>query len=263
MNRNPAYRKLDLKGFPLASSFNLYRKIWHIAGILIPLMFYAGVFDWLHPVFEYPTRTAGILILLLITVTVLIMDILRLRYRFWNRLFRILAGPLLKKEEDRRINATVPYFISLILLMLFFSYELVVLGTIYLMMGDPAAAWAGGRFGKHRFRNGKSAEGLAGFILSSFFFGLLFIIVHTLVSDGSSPFSFSMKALTVILAGAVAAAFAELHSENSFYGLMDDNLIVPVAGALAAALTAWVFFSFPPETLFFNPLKLLYQRNSL
>jgi dolichol kinase len=243
----------------LSASFNFYRKVWHMAGILIPFLFYMEVFDWLKPVIEYPTRTIGIILLILLVIVVFITDLLRLKYPSWQTFFNRFAGHLLKDGEHMRFNATIPYFAANILLMLFFSYELVVLGAVFLMMGDPAAAYAGAKYGKHRFRNGKSMEGLFGFIISSFIFGTVFLLVHTLRFGPHTLMSFSFATLFLVFIGSVAASVAELFSENSFYGLVDDNLLVPIAGASALAFTAYIFFSYPAEALFFNPLILLDQ----
>lgn len=46
---------------------------------------------------------------------------------------------------------------------------------LFLVIGDPTAAWVGTFYGKHRFSNGKSVEGIVAFIVVCSVVGFVFM----------------------------------------------------------------------------------------
>lgn len=243
--------------------FNFNRKLWHMLGLIIPVAFYMDAFVWLSDWIASPTRTIGILLTGGGFLFLLLFDIVRFSFPPVNQLFLQYAGVLLKREEEHRINATVPYFFSLFILMSFCGFETVVLAAIYLMIGDPAAAYTGIRYGKHRFSNGKSLEGLLGFIAFSFLGAVAFLAFHALWTDESDmfflysrTFGINFQVILVILSGAIAAALGEFYSATGKYGFLDDNLYVPLAGAAGITISGLLLPGFPIDLLLFNPCTL-------
>ncbi len=258
IQREPARRK----------KFNLYRKIWHMLGLLLPLFFYLDLFSFLNHSILHATRFLGVVILLTALGCIVTMDLLRFRFSGINRLFIRFIGPLLKEEERGRFNGTAPYMIGNLFLFLFFSREVVILVSLFLMIGDPVAAYVGIFHGKRRFWNGKSLEGFLGFVGAAFAGGLLFLLLHSLFHSASNFFvlwggaGVNLPLLALLLLGVLASATAEFFSGNYLMGLVDDNLIVPITGALTMALGALLMAGISPDQFFFNPLHLC-DRNVL
>ena len=228
---------------PSGSSFNFYRKAWHLLGLIVPLFVYVDPIHMIWPDFRFGSRWVGIGLLSFGTIFLVVIDSIRLHNPSFNRFFINLVGPLMKEEERDRYNGTVPYLFANLLLYLFFSDEIVVLSCLYLMIGDPAAAYCGMRFGKNRFFNGKSLEGAIGFVIAGFLACFAFLWIHTTLENQSSVFWLSGAEfgpgwgwLPILLLSSAAAGVAEFFAVTGFRGLIDDNLIVPLAGCLTLAL---------------------------
>ncbi len=248
---------------PVHSSFNFYRKLYHLLGLFVPLIFYLGVFDRLGPGLAHPTRAIGFCVLLFGIGLLLLVDVGRFYWAAFRDLFYKVLGPLMKEEERHRINASVPYFLANLILFALAGREVTVIACIYLMIGDPVAAYVGGRFGRVRFWNGKSLEGMLGFAVAGTAGALLFLTAHTLRADPGDPLALLDKAGAVrwqipalVTIGATGAAMIEFFAFNRFKGLWDDNLSVPLGGAIGLAFCAFYFFGIPGEFLFFPPAEL-------
>ncbi|MBI3396501.1 MAG: dolichol kinase, partial [Spirochaetia bacterium] len=218
------------------SKFNVYRKAWHTLGLVVPAAFYLDLFSYVGR----PGRGIGVAVLVLLTVLLVLVDVGRFTIPGANRLFMSLFGFLLKKEETRRFNATVPYFFANIVLFTYFTPVAATIGCVLLMVGDPFAAYVGLKFGRVRFWNGKSLEGLAAFALSGTVGCVLFLLLHSFIAGPNAALSISgvvwLKVIAVIVLTALAAAVAEFFSGNGFFGLFDDNLVVPLASVLGLLL---------------------------
>lgn len=213
--------------------------------------------DWTHG-----SRWIGIGLLTFATVFLLLVDSIRLNNPSFNRFFIDRVGPLMKEEERDRYNGTVPYLFANLLLYMFFSKEIVVLACLLLMIGDPAAAYFGMRFGRTRFFNGKSLEGALGFVFAGFLACVGFLALHSWIQAESSVFwLFGNPAgpglwwIAILLIGSVGAGIAEFFSVTGFRGLIDDNLIVPLAGCLTLALLGQAA-GLPWSDVLFHPVKL-------
>ena len=150
----------------------------------------------------------------------------------------------MKAEERDRFTATVPFFLACIILFLFFSKEVILLATIYLVVGDTAAAYFGSRLGRIRFWNGKSLEGLIAFMLFGILFSLLFLILHTW--SGQTNFSLLVGGridwmiILLVAVGALLSAITEFLIVPTVRGLIDDNLLVPLMGAVGILLIGMI-----------------------
>ena len=95
-------------------------------------------------------------------------------------------------------------------------------------VGDPAAGLVGRRWGRRQLAGGRTLEGTLAFAL----FGSLAAFAVLLLWHGAAP----MPALIAVsVAAGAAGAVAEAASVR-----IDDNLSVPLAAAVAAALTGSV-----------------------
>lgn len=246
-------------------SFNFKRKAWHMLGLLAPAFFYFDPMRLTGMPFAHPTKIVGLGLNLFLLLSLVVVDLLRFRVESVNNLFVKVAGPLLKTQELEKMNATVPYLTATFLLFCFSQDLIAGLACTFLMIGDPTAAYIGGRFGRVRFWNGKSLEGMLGFFLAGLLAAVLFGLLHSFLALKGYPNSvhqgftlFGIDALTFIVmltAGAGAAAVTEFFSTNRLNGFLDDNLEVPLAGGLAMALAAYLMDA-PLSSIFFDPAQL-------
>ncbi len=225
------------------TNFNFLRKLWHLLGLVIPLSLYWDIFlGW----FGMVNATRAILVFLLALSLVLLgfLEFLRFRYDPFSRVFWKLFGPLMKENERNTVNATIPYFLANFFVILLFPAELAVISLAFLVIGDPFAAYIGTRYGKHRFSNGKSLEGILAFVVSSFAFGLLFLIFFepSNGSSGLSPYRLSWSMILVLFFGSLSAGVTEFFSATKWKGFLDDNLLIPIVSCLVMGIAAsWVF----------------------
>ena len=155
------------------------------------------------------------------------MEILRRKSKPINDRIMAFYGPVAHPHEWHRINSATWYCTALLALSLTHSREVCAVGVLVLGMGDPVAALIGRRWGRHRILNGRSIEGTAAFVVSSW-------AVTSLALSLCFP-ALGVHASFVALVGALAGALAELASRR-----VDDNLTIP----LAAGFTAWAALGF-------------------
>ena len=220
----------------------------------MPLVLYFNLFFWMSDSLAHPTRTIGFVLLALLTCLLIAVDLLRFQNESFRDFFYGIIGPLMKEEEINRFNGTVPYFLSCVILFCCFSKEVIFISCILLMLGDPAAAYFGGKYGRIRFWNGKSLEGLAAFVIMGFFSSMLFLALQTWnASTKLALFGKLFWPLTfTAFSAALISALAELFSRTALKGLLDDNLWVPLAGALGFGIIGHLF-GLPLDAIFFDP----------
>ncbi|HQI21270.1 MAG TPA: dolichol kinase [Leptospiraceae bacterium] len=245
--------------------FNFKRKAWHMLGLLAPAFFYFDPMRLTSLPFDHATKIVGLGLNLFLLVFLVIVDLLRFRFEGVNTLFVRVAGPLLKTQELKKMNATVPYLTATFLLFCFCQDLIAGLACTFLMIGDPMAAYIGGRFGRVRFWNGKSLEGMLGFFLAGLLAAGLFGLLHSFLAAQGWPNSVhqgltlfdndALRFVVMITVGAAAAAVTEFFSTNRLAGFLDDNLEVPLAGGLAMALSAYLM-DVPLSNIFFDAAHL-------
>lgn len=247
---------------PGAEGFNWKRKIWHMTGLVVPLIFYIDLFRFLDHIWLYPTRVIGLAVLATGSIFLFTIDLIRFYHAGLNDLFIRLIGPLMKEEEKNRFNGTTPYLIANTIMFALLGDVPVTLACICLMIADPIAAYTGVRFGRLRFWNGKSLEGLLAFIATSVLACLVFLVIHTSISESDRSMALwnnngevNPVLPLIVLAGAVTSGIAEFLSGNALRGLVDDNLIVPLTGALTFALASYLV-GFDQNDVFFNVTEL-------
>jgi len=247
------------------NSFNFIRKAWHLLGLFIPLTLY---FDWYKNSFqlEYATRAIIVIVLVVSLVLLIVTEILRFRSESFSKFFWKVLGPLMKDGERQYMNATLPYFAANLFVIYLFPAEIAVLSLAFLVIGDPFAAFIGTNYGKNRFYNGKSLEGIIAFIVSSTIFGLLltwgfsFYNSNSIYSMFDELGDFQFSSLVVLLIGASIAAITEFFSSTTWKGFLDDNLLIPVIASLAMALVSNLFFGKSWNEIIFPVMDLLQKQ---
>lgn len=181
-----------------------WRRIVHaMTGLAV-----AGALAFLEPSWEMATLLLGIVAFLLFLADLLRLARPELNERFF-RWFRLLVSP----REAEGIASSTWFMIGVFLAVALFPRSVVIPSILVLALADPAASYAGRRWGKRRFGGGT--------LLGS----LVFLLVAVLVL---LPF--------VGPAAAPVAALVIALVEPSPLPL-DDNLVIPlVTGAVLWSL---------------------------
>lgn len=195
---NKASKQLPLKG-------EIFRKLTHIFAIVIPGGYY---------VLEL-SKGQALAIMVPVTLLMIVIDIGRLRgWAIW-RFFRRIVSPMIRQTETHGDFTGATYILTATCLTIaLFSRPVAVASLAFIIVGDPAAALVGMRFGRHKFKS-KSFEGSFAFLVAC--------VLVALVAPSLE--------LTVGLAGAVVATVTEAVSFR-----VDDNTTVPLVCGLVMTL---------------------------
>ena len=134
---------------------------------------------------------------------------------------------LLRDDEKYGYISSNWFLLGCFLSVLLFQKEIAMLAITVLIFGDAFAALIGMKFGKHKFKNGKSWEGMFGFIGVS----ILFLAGFVFALDLSMTFALaSLISIPIV-------AVAELYSKQI---KIDDNLIIPLVFGATASFFIWI-----------------------
>lgn len=150
------------------------------------------------------------------------METLRRRSEAVNERLMRFFGPVAHAHERDHVNSATWYATALLFLGLFTPLHAAELGVLVLAVADPFAALIGRRFGRVRFRSGRSLEGTLAFVVAAAVASSVWL---ALASHGRAHNGFA-----IVLVASVAGALAE-----AFLTVFDDNFAIPVVTALAAA----------------------------
>ncbi|TGL10466.1 diacylglycerol/polyprenol kinase family protein [Leptospira meyeri] len=247
------------------SGFNFFRKIWHVLGLVIPVTLFFDPFqNALGLVFA--TRAILVSLLGILLVSLLILEFVRLNHSGFENFFYKYFGFLMKESERKRFNGTVPYFFANFLVVLFFPAEVAILAILFLVIGDPFAAYVGSKYGKHRFYNGKSLEGIIGFLVPAFLFSVLALFLITKSHPGSflaildNQGELLRTPIYLVFFSVVSACVTEFFANTTAKGLVDDNLLIPIVGAVVLSILSMLYLDYTPMDFFFDPKALYIQK---
>jgi dolichol kinase len=128
--------------------FNYKRKLFHLLGFILPYLYYIDIFK---DAFGLTNASRAIIfsILMFQGLVLVTTEYLRLKNLSFKKWFSENFGALMKKEEETRMNATIPYMLSNAIVVLFFPPEFYFLRSwLFLLIGDPVAAFFGANYGK-------------------------------------------------------------------------------------------------------------------
>ena len=185
----------------------MYRKLYHLGGLIFPII----IILFSRKIAIYTSGTLFILVVLF--------DMFRLQWKELN-LFIIKKLPIrFKRKEVKNISGS-PFFLGgCFITLLLFKPEYAIGGIIYLSIGDMIAVAIGKNFGKIKIFN-KTLEGTLAFALSTL---LLMMFLKY--------FGILNLKTTAIIMGSVISAIVEVLPLK-----IDDNLTIPLTGALALKL---------------------------
>ena len=199
------------------------RKGFHISGLIIPVLYYAGLkLDIPSTDRAWLTRELAAWIAGGVAGLSLAVDVARLSDANANRWFIRFFGHILRKSERRKITGTTYYLIGSFLSILLFKPAVAIAALLFLVFGDFAAALVGVAVGRIRLLGGKTLEGALACFAVCAAVGLL-IFWKVKPSYG----------VLLALSGAVAATGAEL-----LPGPLNDNLTIPLISGFAVLAVA-------------------------
>lgn len=169
---------------------------------------------------------AAAVVLASATAAALTVELARRASAGFDRLFRTGLGPLLRDREDRRLTGATTLSIAYTTTAVLLPGTPALAGILFAGLADAVAAVVGRRFGRHRYPGGKSLEGSAAF----------FVVVVAL--------ALALPHVGLAAALTVAALLTVVEAPTL---RVDDNLYLPLAGAVATRIALWLtgptFFS--------------------
>ena len=135
-----------------------------------------------------------------------------------GRAFHRYLGGMLKEGEGAGLTGATTLSVGFTVTAVLLPGTPTLAGILMAGLADPAAAVAGRRYGRLRYPGGKSVTGSAAFLLVAF---------ATAVGLGLGP-------------GTAALAAALVTAVEAFAVRVDDNLYLPLAGAIAVRVAGWL-----------------------
>ncbi|MBK8393887.1 MAG: dolichol kinase [Leptospiraceae bacterium] len=245
-------------------NFNYKRKLFHLLGFILPYLYYIDIFNGAYGL-SHASRAIIFSILMFQGFVLITTETLRLKNDTFKAWFATYFGSIMKKEEETRMNATIPYMLSNAIVVLFFPPEFYFFAIGYLLIGDPVAAFFGANYGKFRFYNGKSLVGVVAFIIAACLVGIIFMVIFQNTKEGSlfalfTKDGLNSKALVAVVISAIVAGLTEFFSGHAWNGFLDDNLTIPLSAAFTLALALVLFFGISGNEIFF-PVTELFAKN--
>jgi len=194
------------------------RKLLHMCSFLIVIFIYLT-----------DKKTAcivigAILALLFVGNTILLSS----QFRFLNEFKVKYFSFLLRDNEKYGYISSNWFLLGCFLSVLLFQKEIAMLAITVLIFGDAFAALIGMKFGKHKFKNGKSWEGTIGFI------GVSYLLLVGFYSVLNLTLSFAVAALIVIPITAVSEVYSKQIK-------IDDNLLIPLIFGILMTGLLYIF----------------------
>ena len=177
------------------------RRLVHVSGVVFPLSYLLGVLSW---------RTLG-WVLVLVATTAFCLELLRLYVGLGWPILKQIFDRLTREYEQKNPAGYFLYLFSMALVALVFAPRAAVPGMLMLSIADPVS----GLLGSGELRAAKQ-----GFVL--------------LVTFGISVFlAFLFVPPVPATLGALAATIADGVKPAPWGYVIDDNLSIPIAAALA------------------------------
>ena len=139
------------------SDLHILRKVWHITtGSL-------GLFTFVR---SSESQTFWALLILGIAVAGFTIDIVRNRVPFMNKLVIKIMGPLMRRSEKEGFSGLPFYALGVSLSLFFFSRDIAIVSSMFLVFSDPLSSFFGVLYGKDKIVPNKSLQGAVAGLLS-------------------------------------------------------------------------------------------------
>jgi diacylglycerol kinase (CTP) len=192
----------------------LRRKSFHLAGLLIPFVYYVGLK-------YYPSimsQRVGSGVMIFMTTFLWIIELLRYLFPNFRVLYNKIFGSMLRQSElsdNKQLTGTGFFFLGNTICVILFSPTIAVCASLFLVLGDTSAAIVGISFGHIKIGK-KSLEGCIAMFCTCFFIGIV-LFWNIPLSE------------YIIFVGSATATLVELLGPK----WLDDNLSIPLSSAIA------------------------------
>ena len=196
------------------SDLHILRKLWHIStGSL-------GLFLFIRS--EESQRFWAVLVLA-IALTGFGIDFIRNRIPVFNAFFIKVVGPLMRRSEREGVSGLPFYALGVSLSLFFYSRDIAILSSMFLVFSDPLSSFFGVLYGKDKIMPNKSLQGAVAGFFTCYLITLFYAMNITILGTHLLVFS--------IIAGVIGSASELVSAFN-----IDDNLTIPVLSGLGITL---------------------------
>lgn len=213
------------------------RKVFHSSIGFITLYLYTQGINYKHVAKP----------LIIAFVNIFILDLIRLRWPFFNMLYCRCVGALMRKKEIHTYNGVLWYLLGLIFSFLFFSKDVALISLFLLSWSDTAASTFGRKYGhltpkiaRNKSLAGSLAAFCVGFSTCLTFYGYFVPAYSYLNKEGEMMWSPETSRLSLAnlswLGGLVAALSEGIDLFN-----WDDNFTIPVLSSIFLHCVIYVF----------------------
>jgi dolichol kinase len=185
---------------PKKYKFELKRKLIHIIAIVLILLFF-----YLSLTYNKFVSLLPIIIFLFLALILECLRIKRVKLPIYPSFFR--------RNEKNKLGGHIYYLIGILIVLMFFDFDIALASILMLIFGDTTAALFGSKFGKIYIIKDKALEGIIAEFIVDLIIGLIIL-----------PYFIAIPM-------ALIATLSE-----SFIGKIDDNLTVPVFSSLVGQI---------------------------
>jgi len=196
------------------SDLHILRKLWHMStGTL-------GLFIFLH---SGQSQNFWATVILLIALAGFSMDLVRNKVPALNKLVIKFMGPLMRRSEKDGVSGLPFYALGVSLSLFFYSRDIAIVSTMFLVFSDPLSSFFGILYGKDKILPNKSLQGA----VAGFFTCYLITLFYAMNTSelGTHLLIFAIVSGVIGSASELASAFN-----------IDDNLTIPVISGLGMTL---------------------------
>ena len=213
------------------------RKVFHSSIGFISLYLYTQNVNYKH--IAFPLAVAF--------VPIFILDVIRLNWPFFNKLYCRCVGALMRKREIHTFNGVLWYLLGLIFSFTFFSKDVAIISLFLLSWSDTAASTFGRKWGhltpklaRNKSLAGSIAAFMVGVVTCWSFYGY-FVPHYSYVNKPGeimwTPETSKIQLHTLAWLGGLVAAL----SEGIDLFNWDDNFTIPVLSSIFLHLVIYVF----------------------
>jgi dolichol kinase len=179
-----------------------------------------GLFIFIH---SGQSQNFWATVILLIALAGFSMDLVRNKVPVLNKLVIKFMGPLMRRSEKDGVSGLPFYALGVSLSLFFYSRDIAIVSTMFLVFSDPLSSFFGILYGKDKILPNKSLQGA----VAGFFTCYLITLFYAMNTSelGTHLLIFAIVSGVIGSASELASAFN-----------IDDNLTIPVISGLGMTL---------------------------
>jgi len=179
-----------------------------------------GLFVFFH---SNQSQTFWASIILAIALAGFTIDLVRNKVPAINKLVIKFMGPLMRRSEKDGVSGLPFYALGVSLSLFFYSRDIAIVSTMFLVFSDPLSSFFGILYGKDKILPNKSLQGA----VAGFFTCYLITLFYAMNTSALG----THLLLFAIISGVIGSASELVSAFN-----IDDNLTIPVISGLGMTL---------------------------